>query len=246
MPEQSPYITTSYQVDVGAMSFKMEALVDFESTVDQMFADRGATAGGDVVAAQKFFAHCPYFAALWPAARALALALSNPEAADLAGMRLLELGCGLALPGFVASRCGADVTVSDFHPDVPRFLQRNMLSNRISGLRYLELDWNLDTPPERGGQPQDYDLIVGSDLLYDSHQPERLAKQIRKLSHAKTRVMVADPGRAYLQDFHHLLCRDGYDVTTSVVLAPGFYGKPPVEILILYGEKIDRKSHRGT
>ena len=30
-----------------------------------------------------------------------------------AGKRVLELGCGLALPSILASRCGADATASD-------------------------------------------------------------------------------------------------------------------------------------
>ena len=46
----------------------------------------------------------PYWAELWPAATALAAALP-----DVAGLRVVELGCGLGLPSLVAAARGADV-----------------------------------------------------------------------------------------------------------------------------------------
>jgi len=46
----------------------------------------------------------PYWAELWPAARALAAALP-----PVAGLRVVELGCGLGLPSLVAAAGGAEV-----------------------------------------------------------------------------------------------------------------------------------------
>src|SRR4051794_2998884 len=48
----------------------------------------------------------PYWAELWPAGVALARAVAERE---LAGQRVLELGCGLALPSLAAAACGARV-----------------------------------------------------------------------------------------------------------------------------------------
>ena len=49
----------------------------------------------------------PYWAELWPSARALADVVA---ARDVAGRRVLEVGCGLALPALVAAAGGADAT----------------------------------------------------------------------------------------------------------------------------------------
>jgi len=228
------YATTEYLVDTGPLTFKMEALTDFERTIDQMFAEKAFQTANGQKTERELLDQCPYFAALWPAARALGRALADLGTSELSGRYFLELGCGLALPGFVASRCGAVVTVSDFHPDVPHFLRRNSIANEVSGVRYWKLDWSLI---EEQSKPDEYsgafDVIAGSDLLYDPHQPALLAALIRRLSHAGTRVLIADPGRAYLQEFHNLLVGDGFKVTTQVVVAEAFYGAPAAEILVL-------------
>jgi len=51
----------------------------------------------------------PYWADLWPSAIELAHVVARW---DLAGRRVLELGCGLALPGIAAALRGGRVTVS--------------------------------------------------------------------------------------------------------------------------------------
>jgi predicted nicotinamide N-methyase len=50
----------------------------------------------------------PYWAELWPAATALAAALP----AQLGGVRVVELGCGLGVPSLVAAARGAEVTAT--------------------------------------------------------------------------------------------------------------------------------------
>ena len=56
----------------------------------------------------------PYWAELWPSAVAVARAVVELR---LAGLRVVELGCGLALPSIVAALGGADVLATDWSPD---------------------------------------------------------------------------------------------------------------------------------
>ena len=56
----------------------------------------------------------PYWAELWPSGLALADYVAT---LDLAGRRVLELGCGLALPSFAAALGGADVLATDWAPE---------------------------------------------------------------------------------------------------------------------------------
>ena len=103
----------------------------------------------------------PYWAELWPCARSLAAHLAT---LDLTGMRVLELGCGLALPSLVAALRGADVVASDVSADA---LERVAESGRRTLGRPLEtLQADLHAPAallERGP----FDLVLGADLLYD-------------------------------------------------------------------------------
>ena len=48
--------------------------------------------------------------------------LTHMDMHVLEGQRVLEVGCGLALPGLVLHRRGADVVVSDRHPECASFL----------------------------------------------------------------------------------------------------------------------------
>src|SRR3954465_82802 len=56
----------------------------------------------------------PYWSVLWRSGVALA---SEAEGGDLRGQRVVELGCGLALPSIVAARAGATVLATDADPE---------------------------------------------------------------------------------------------------------------------------------
>jgi hypothetical protein len=79
----------------------------------------------------------PYWADLWPSARALARVLATRR---LGGMRVLELGCGLALPSLVAARGGARACATDWRrrPWRPRGPTRSATGSSSEG---LVVDW---------------------------------------------------------------------------------------------------------
>lgn len=54
---------------------------------------------------------CPYFGAVWPSARAIALEVMAPTPC-----RTLEMGCGLGIPALIAARRGFEILATDFHP----------------------------------------------------------------------------------------------------------------------------------
>jgi methylase of polypeptide subunit release factors len=69
----------------------------------------------------------PYWAELWPAARALAEALPNVD-----GLRVVELGCGLGLPSLVAAAKGGRVTAIDWSPAAVELLRANAARNGLA------------------------------------------------------------------------------------------------------------------
>src|SRR5690606_42011111 len=83
---------------------------------------------------------------LWPASWALAEAVQDT---DIAGRRILEIGCGLGLPSLVLQQRGADITASDHHPLVEHFLDYNATLNELRPLNYFDLAWE-DPAPDLG------------------------------------------------------------------------------------------------
>ena len=76
----------------------------------------------------------PLFGMLWSSATHLAARLALRPV--LAGERILEIGCGLALASLVAHRRGADVTASDCHPLAGAFLRENLRLNGLLPMKY--------------------------------------------------------------------------------------------------------------
>src|SRR5690606_16381361 len=133
---------------------------DLNRTIDELFEELQWRGEPELLER-----YCPYFGTVWPSARALAETVVS-LGARMRGAEVLELGCGLALPGLLAARLGAQVTATDAHPDVPLFLERNRALNQVTSLKYLELDWKAPDALARIGRR--FPWVVASDVLYES------------------------------------------------------------------------------
>ena len=127
----------------------------------------------------------PYWAELWPAAIALAAALP-----DVAGLRVVELGCGLGLPSLVAAARGADVTASDWAEDAVDLLRENAAGNRLA-LRAEVRDW-------REPWPERFDVVLAADVLYERRNVEPLLERLRELAPV---AYIGLAGRPYEAEF---------------------------------------------
>jgi predicted nicotinamide N-methyase len=144
----------------------------------------------------------PLFGLLWPSGRVLADAMLTFE---LKGRRILELGCGLGLASLVLHRRGADITASDCHPLAAAFLLENLRLNTLPAMKYEVGNWSRANP--RLGA---FDLIIGSDLLYDREQPGALSDFVSVHSAASVEVVIADPDRGNQGNFTRKMDRLGY------------------------------------
>ena len=115
-----------------------------------------------------------YWHLFWPAARALGERLVA-DASEVAGARVLELGAGLGLPGIVAARLGAEVWMNDIDAEALSLTRENVIRNDIAGVDYLPFDWA--APPAVAP----FDLILGSELVYEPFCIEPLAITIDRL-----------------------------------------------------------------
>lgn len=188
---------------VSGVSVTIESLKDLNATIDRLFS--AIDAGEDPRLLEDL---CPYFGVVWPSALAASEQLARLGGA-LRGARVLEVGCGLALPSLVAAKLGATVTATDFHPEVPRFLSRNLELNGLtaSQVEYLPLNWlQLGEAPALGP----FDWVVGSDILYEKQHPRAAADALTAFAGKKGRIIVTDPLRPYLQSFVDEMTRRGY------------------------------------
>ncbi|MGQ3001475.1 MAG: class I SAM-dependent methyltransferase [Hydrogenophaga sp.] len=132
-----------------------------------------------------------HFGQVWPSSRVLALAmLTHP----IAGLRVLEIGAGLALASLVMHRRGGDVTVSDWHPLTEEFLRHNLALNGLGPMPYQAGNWESTAATDNPALGR-FDLIVGSDLLYERQQPAQLAAFIFRHAAPQAVVIIVDPDR---------------------------------------------------
>lgn len=177
-------------------------LADIDETIDQLFDLYQAQGETEL-----FEEMCPYFGTLWPAGRVLADFLAaSPEPQE---RRILELGCGLALPSLYLARLGRIVHATDVHPDVPTFLERNRARNKVDGPTFTTLDWRT---VQSGAHL--WDLVLASDVLYDKTQPPSLLNFLTRNLAPGGRMLLADPGRTYVQGFFHDAAQHGFSVKT--------------------------------
>jgi predicted nicotinamide N-methyase len=127
----------------------------------------------------------PYWAELWPAGLALAEALPR----DLAGLRVVEIGCGLGVPSLVAAARGATVTAVDWAADAIALLRENAARNGLA-LDAVHADWRAF----RGS----FDLALAADVLYEARNVEPLAELLPLLA---PDALVALAGRPHEPDF---------------------------------------------
>jgi predicted nicotinamide N-methyase len=138
----------------------------------------------------------PGWARLWPSGVALARALDADRPAR--GARVLELGCGLALPSLVAARAGAEVLATDGSTDAVVFAAHGFALNELAG-EIAHADWAEHGPQLAARGP--YDLVLAADVFYTQANGPVALKLLPDLLAPGGAVRLADPGRAGARDF---------------------------------------------
>ena len=134
--------------------------------------------------------YLPYWAELWPSALALAqaLAAARPQ-------RVLEIGCGLAVPSLVAAAGGAEVMATDWSPEAVQVARDNAERNRLE-LAVRRWDWSTPAAP-LGRWP----LVVAADVLYERRNGAPVLQAVHALVDDGGEAWVADPGRPPVPHF---------------------------------------------
>lgn len=154
----------------------------------------------------------PLFGLVWPSAQKMADLM---QTWPLHNLRILEIGCGLALASLVIHRRLGNITASDCHPYTQRFLSANLLLNALPMMAYQSGHWGRDNP-----LLGEFDLIIGSDVLYERDHPAQLADFIQRHAAQHAQVLIIDPNRGQRSAFNKCMSGHQFDLTQSEIVLP--------------------------
>lgn len=185
---------------VGAEDLLIRSLLD-----RQQFADADGAAERVGISSATW----PLFGLSWPSGERLAERLAARTL--VAGERILEVGCGLGLASLVGHRRGADVTASDLHPLAARFLAENLRLNGLPPMKYRVGNWDAAgaQDPRRHVRGR-FDLIIGSDVLYERDASLHLAGFIGRHARPTAEVWIVDPDRSNRSGFNRAMAAHGF------------------------------------
>lgn len=206
------YLTKQESITVlGVAQLHIRSLLD-----NQQFADPLGLAARVGISAATW----PLFGLLWPSGAELAARMALRPVTQ--GERILEIGCGLGLASLVGHRRGADVTASDCHPLAAEFLLENLRLNCLGPLKYRHGLWghpvttavspHCDTTAPRPVTGE-FDLIMGSDVLYERDDKGGLARFIQDHAAARAEIWIVDPHRGNRPAFNRRMAHLGFGLT---------------------------------
>ena len=146
---------------------------------------------------------------VWPSAEVLANYIQDYDFKD---KRILEVGCGIGLSSLLLNKLNANITATDYHPEAERFLDANTNLNEDEEIPFIRASWE-DKFQKKLGK---FDLIIGSDLLYERDHIELLSSFINAHANNKCTVILANPNRGHQAKFNQEMKDYGFSLEILV------------------------------
>jgi predicted nicotinamide N-methyase len=189
--------TILIDLDIGSRTLQLEQAADLDKIVEEAIVEKLPN---------------PYWAYLWPAARALARTIG--EGPDLTGLRALDLGCGLGPLGVAAATRGAAVICADVCKEAVELAAKNAARNGVA-VEGRVFDWS-DPPADLGV----FDRVFAADVFYEDGMLAGVVRFLRAHLAPEGFALIADPRRVQASGVAGAARFHGLEVT-SLELSPG-------------------------
>lgn len=134
----------------------------------------------------------PYWAELWPSARALTHhLLESPQLPA----RVMELGCGVGLPSLALLHRGVNVLATDYYAAALTYARDNAAANGLPPLATRLLDWREPAITPR------FPLAIAADVMYEARNADVFLHLLPRILEPGGSLLLADPGRIHLKRF---------------------------------------------
>ncbi len=146
----------------------------------------------------------PYWGHLWPAARKMAMLVSQFNWKS--ETRILELGCGSGLLGVAALAAGMRVTFSDHQPEALQLSACNAIQNGYQAFDVLLFDWFAPAAIDP------FPIVIASDVLYEERFHQPLLDLLQRVTTREGEAWIADPGRSLLSTFLRMAQQHNFQI----------------------------------
>lgn len=164
----------------------------------------------------------PYWSEVWPTA--LALTPFILEGGLIApNDTVIELGCGLGLPGIAAATRSENVIVTDYQQDALHLARINALTNLERDIPTALIDWR--QPPEL----QKADILIAADIAYEERFFQPILNTFNQLLKPGGHIMLGEPNRPFAKPFFEQLEHAGWEFISYPVTVPN---PNPIEITL--------------
>ncbi|MEM7369288.1 MAG: 50S ribosomal protein L11 methyltransferase [Bacteroidota bacterium] len=158
----------------------------------------------------------PYWAEVWPSAIALGTYLLSKEYLTPES-QVLEIGCGLGVPGIVAGKIAKKVVLTDYLSDPLLFAKYNWNRNHLVEADCRLMDWRAPSSSLAS------DIVLASDVAYEPRAFDPLLASIPVLLKPHGRLILSEPRRPIAQPFRSMLGQLDYQIHTAEI--PVKYGQ---------------------
>ncbi|OHD12339.1 MAG: hypothetical protein A2086_08890 [Spirochaetes bacterium GWD1_27_9] len=189
------YYLNETQININKITLKLYQTENLDKFFDNIYTKELEEDG-----------RIPYFVNIWQSGLKLIDYFINyfPQE-KITGSNFLELGSGTGLSGIGLGLLGANITFSDFERDSILLCEENAKLNNIKNYKTLLADWRnfprLD---------ENFNYIIGSDLLYEERFVLPLANTVEYLLQKGTKFIFSDPTRTYFLPFLELMEKKGF------------------------------------
>jgi predicted nicotinamide N-methyase len=231
----------------GALQFPFTRIADPDRVLDEVAAEEDRLEKVSGRRTEGEYLRLPYWAELWDSALGVAQFLASRTSEDegsriedgaeayppssilyppssLSSLSVLDLGCGMGLTGTTAAALGARVLFADLETPPLLFARLNSLpwAGRV---RTRRLDWRTDRLAER------FDLIIGSDVLYERKQWDNLDPFWRAHLAPGGAVLLGEPGRPTGKAFPDWIAARGWSLRRELQPVPT--QPDPIQLFLL-------------